>query len=91
VRSLDPLVSPQATTLTYSSAGIGRTGSFICLASLLQSQGPGDIYSPLGPVPDSYDEVMRTVDRVRESRGMLVQGPDQLGLIYQVIGVKCSV
>jgi len=80
-----------------SSAGVGRTGTFIALSSLLlppMVQGSDTLaglpVSPLGPLPSSVedDEIARTVDQFREWRGMLVQGPDQLRLIYEVVGVQ---
>lgn len=73
-----------------SSAGVGRTGTFIALSSLLL-QGKGEITlepSALGPLPPDLtsDAVANTVDQLREWRGMLVQGPEQLRLIYQMAG-----
>ncbi len=78
-----------------SSAGIGRTGTFIALSSLLlptrplsEAQAVTEFESPLGPLPLSLrrENVAATVDQLREWRGMLVQGPDQLRLIYEVAG-----
>ena len=74
-----------------SSAGIGRTGTFIALSSLLgrPTGGPTESApSPLGPLPEpvASDRVASTVDQLREWRGRLVQGPDQMRLIYQLAG-----
>lgn len=71
-----------------SSAGVGRTGTFIALSSLLlpPKEGVRIPESPLGPLPDGLqgDEVAETVDGIREWRGMLVQNEDQLKLIYEL-------
>ena len=83
------------TTLALSSAGIGRTGTFIALSSLLLSppteaerKTPVVQDSPLGPLPDELkdDDVAQTIDQLREWRGMLVQGPEQMRLIYEMAG-----
>ena len=74
-----------------SSAGVGRTGTFIALSSLLidHSHLPEIPLepSPLGPLDSRFqdDQVARTVDGIREFRGMLVQQPAQLDLIYQMV------
>ena len=71
-----------------SSAGVGRTGTFIALSSLLlpPKEGVKIPESPLGPLPDELqgDEVAETVDGIREWRGMLVQNEDQLKLVYDL-------
>ncbi|WVQ95311.1 hypothetical protein IAU59_002406 [Kwoniella sp. CBS 9459] len=69
----------------HCSAGVGRTGSFIALSSLL-SPDPASQPTDLPPLPPDLqsDRVARTVDAIRECRGMLVQNPDQLRLIYEM-------
>jgi protein-tyrosine phosphatase len=75
-----------------SSAGIGRTGTFIALSSLLPSSVPlsherQEIPSELGALPHDLlaDPVARTVDQMREQRGMMVQTREQLELIYRMV------
>jgi len=77
------------------SAGIGRTGSFIAICSLLRShcvlgvcEGTNcDLVSssPLGALPleISSDLVAQEVDNLREQRGGMVQTPQQLQFIYE--------
>jgi protein-tyrosine phosphatase len=71
-----------------SSAGVGRTGTFIALSSLLlpRKREVSLPESPLGPLPEQLreDAVAETVDEIREWRGMLVQNEEQLRLIYEL-------
>jgi hypothetical protein len=70
-----------------SSAGVGRTGTFIALASLLRRGDFKLLTSPLGPLPAdlSQDQVAITVDNIRECRAFLVQNIQQLGFIYEMV------
>jgi hypothetical protein len=97
------------------SAGIGRTGSFIAINSLLRaysllsiptSPNPSSIEppqlaaaqgrnspssdmppSPLGPLKGEIaeDSVAREVDALRDQRPGMVQRPEQLVLIYEML------
>jgi protein-tyrosine phosphatase len=73
-----------------SSAGVGRTGAFIALSSMLLPAGSTDVdtTSPLGPLPLALrnDKVARVIDEIREWRGYLVQNQEQLGLVYELGG-----
>lgn len=76
--------------LTSSSAGIGRTGTFISLMSLLYP-GSDEVrtFVPLKPVKEN-DEVLRLVDGLRDYRKSMVQTPEQLQLVYQVVAEATS-
>jgi len=79
------------------SAGIGRTGSFIAISSLLEAStcgwkphnaGSGFPAPPrLNPSLDAFDEdlVVCEVDWLREQRGGMVQKREQLELIYWIL------
>ncbi|KAJ7497504.1 protein-tyrosine phosphatase-like protein [Mycena latifolia] len=89
---------PDPPIIIGCSAGIGRTGTFIAISSLLRSQGflpaaasPGPSQmtssSPLGPLTSAFDEdlVAREVDSLREQRPGMVQQTSQLDLIYTLL------
>ncbi|KAA1471437.1 phosphatases II [Dentipellis sp. KUC8613] len=85
------------------SAGVGRTGAFIALCSLLRANGilpkcndsdhPSNSDtqplpdSPLGPLPETvgWDPVAQEIDSLREQRPGMVQRPEQVLLIYDVL------
>ncbi|PPR06603.1 hypothetical protein CVT24_001788 [Panaeolus cyanescens] len=93
-----PELDPDPPIMVGCSAGIGRTGSFVVLSSLLRHFGfldapirpsPSSVLkpSPLGPLPDNLtsDLVAQEVDSLREQRPGMVQRPEQVALIYQVL------
>ncbi|KAJ6575482.1 protein-tyrosine phosphatase-like protein [Mycena capillaripes] len=78
------------------SAGIGRTGTFIAISSLLRAHGflpkadsPAvlSLSSPLGPMAAVFDDdlVGQEVDSLREQRPGMVQQISQLELIYTLL------
>ncbi|KAL0575813.1 hypothetical protein V5O48_006167 [Marasmius crinis-equi] len=96
-------LDPDPPIIVGCSAGIGRTGSFIALSSLLRSHGvlqpPGTRVpastlppSPLGELPDALkdDEVAREVDSLREQRPGMVQRPEQLIVIYEILAAALN-
>ena len=77
------------------SAGIGRTGTFIALWSLLNepmkstnAERRAKPTSGLKPFPAwaAEDAVAKTVDLLREQRGMMCQTQSQIELIYRMTG-----
>jgi protein-tyrosine phosphatase len=81
--------------MIHCSAGIGRTGAFIAIYSLLRANGlllsppiplrPQPLpQSPLGPLPElvSWDEVAQEIDSLREQRPGMVERPEQALLVY---------
>jgi protein-tyrosine phosphatase len=80
------------------SAGVGRTGSFIALSSLLRWYGflPPPAFPtlittlprcPLGALPRALkdDLVVQEIDSLREQRPWMVQRNEQISLIYEII------
>ncbi|TRM61599.1 protein-tyrosine phosphatase-like protein [Schizophyllum amplum] len=97
--SPQPSDDPDPPIIVGCSAGIGRTGSFIALSSLLRSLGvlraparstPPSLVpppSPLGPLPETCkdDMVAQEVDALREQRPGMVQRDEQILLIYELL------
>lgn len=83
------LIRPIWTELS-SSAGVGRTGAFLALSSLLlppKHPLPQHAESHLNPLPDELkgDRVAETIDLLREYRGLLVQTEEQMQLVYDLV------
>ncbi|KAI0756387.1 phosphatases II [Daedaleopsis nitida] len=92
-------LDPNPPIMLNCSAGVGRTGAFIALCSLLrhyrllspprteQSPIPPLPASPLGPLPEELQEdmVALEIDSLREQRPGMVQRDDQVVMIYETL------
>jgi protein-tyrosine phosphatase len=67
--------------LVHCSAGVGRTGTLLAVSSLL----PHVRARKRPPTIRGRDPVFVTIDRLRESRSMLVQSEPQLAFIYKAL------
>ncbi|KAF9225304.1 phosphatases II [Gyrodon lividus] len=92
---------PGPPIMANCSAGIGRTGTFIALSSLLRYYnllGSSSSSSPdtsraaiptrslLGPISGLKDDpVVQEVDNLREQRPGMIQRNEQIALIYQIL------
>ncbi|KAH8835075.1 protein-tyrosine phosphatase-like protein [Flagelloscypha sp. PMI_526] len=97
-----PDLDPDPPIVINCSAGIGRTGSFITMSSILRHHGilpapstrldKTHIPAPLGPLPDKIanDEICQEVDALREQRPGMVQSGNQISLIYEVLDEELS-
>jgi len=96
-------INPDPPIIVGCSAGIGRTGSFIALSSLLRSFGrlPATSFptpisslppSPLGPLPASLanDLIAQEVDSLREQRPRMVERDEQVLFIYEALTAVLS-
>ncbi|KAG6907951.1 hypothetical protein DXG01_006809 [Tephrocybe rancida] len=95
--STDLTLDPDPPIIVGCSAGIGRTGSFIAISSLLRNYGflPKSTPSlasilppsPLDALPEAQcnDLVVQEVDSLREQRPGMVQRNEQVLLIYDIL------
>lgn len=75
---------PDGRRIIHCSAGIGRTGTFICLEHLIRELAAGAFDGDPSLLGDD-DAVYETVDMLREQRRAMVQGGQQYNFIYDVL------
>lgn len=92
-------LDPDPPIMVNCSAGVGRTGAFIALCSLLRHYRllspprtektpiPALPPSPLGPLPEELQEdlVAQEIDSLREQRPGMVQRDDQVVMVYETV------
>ncbi|OSX67166.1 hypothetical protein POSPLADRAFT_1042426 [Postia placenta MAD-698-R-SB12] len=91
-------LDPDPPIMVNCSAGVGRTGAFIAVSSLLRAYGflspaatPPEqdplTPSPLGPLPKelSDDLIAQEIDALREQRPGMVQKEEQVTFIYDML------
>lgn len=99
---VDPTPPPM---IVHCSAGVGRTGTFIAICSLLRAFGflppaarpEWDTYVPeqsaLGAQTENLPEddyVVQEINHLREQRTMMVQMPEQMAFIYELLALALS-
>lgn len=75
---------PASPRIIHCSAGVGRTGTFICLEALMRELDAGALENYDTPSEGS-DLIYDTVDSLRQQRRAMVQGDVQFRFIYDVV------
>ncbi|KAI8633511.1 hypothetical protein F5Y19DRAFT_244251 [Xylariaceae sp. FL1651] len=77
---------PENPRIIHCSAGVGRTGTFIALETLMREVESGDMDCLDPTLTDNSDDlVFATVNVLREQRRSMVQADGQYAFIYKVL------
>ncbi|RDA91286.1 hypothetical protein CP533_6309 [Ophiocordyceps camponoti-saundersi (nom. inval.)] len=71
--------------IVHCSAGVGRTGTFICLEHLMRELDAGALDRADESSAKNPDPVMDAVEALRQQRRGMVQGEIQYRFLYQVL------
>ncbi|KAK2590354.1 hypothetical protein QQS21_011964 [Conoideocrella luteorostrata] len=77
---------PSSPRIIHCGAGVGRTGTFICLERLMRELDVGTLEAPTETDPRSQpDLIFNTVDTLRQQRRSMVQSEAQYRFLYDVM------
>ncbi|KAJ6441153.1 protein-tyrosine phosphatase 2 [Purpureocillium lavendulum] len=76
--------APSSPRIVHCSAGVGRTGTFICLEHLMRELELG-AFDKYDPSTKSADPIFDTVELLRQQRRSMVQSDTQYHFIYTVM------
>ncbi|KAK2590745.1 hypothetical protein QQS21_011577 [Conoideocrella luteorostrata] len=77
---------PSHPRIVHCSAGVGRTGTFICLEHLMRELEAGSLETASkADADDQLDHIFSTVDNLKQQRRCMVQSEVQYRFLYDVM------